>query len=225
MWTKLPGNSCNQAPCKITGSVDWWQTVIDSGSVCTGLPCSSDAVGRCLCVCVHKTTNDMSSSHSNIKASIFSKCAENIFLYTSQHLSALRRSMVLSLVMVYNSLFSEVDSKSKAQENQVWHSQPLQPVSKSLVLGSKGPLFVSPVVTSLFLRCWNYLLLTHGTWEWSCLASRLAAFVWMDGSLLQSWLPGVTSSWQGIWGMVTLLSLWILNSSWKKKSSDFKFLS
>lgn len=46
-------------------------------------------------------------------------------------------------------------------------------------LGFKSLLFVFPVVTSLFLRCLNYLLIPHRKWKAKCLPSQLAAFPWM----------------------------------------------
>lgn len=39
--------------------------------------------------------------------------------------------------------------------------------------------FVFPVVTSLFLRCSNYLLIPHKKRQSKCLASQLAACPWM----------------------------------------------
>lgn len=84
--------------------------------------------------------------------------------------------------------------------------------SQCLNLLCWGPrvLFLCPLLSPLFLRCWNYLPLTHGTRELSCLA------FWLPASKL--------TLGKEYWGVHTSLFMDI-KQYLKKKSLDFKFLS
>ena len=71
-------------------------------------------------------------------------------------------------------------TQDKAWQRQIWGT----PASAADVLslpslGLKSPLFVFPVVTSLFLRCLDYLLTPHRKRNSNCLPSQLAALPWM----------------------------------------------
>lgn len=133
-------------------------------------------------------------------------------------------SVVLCLVMVQYSLcfwgglrvfFSLIILRANHRKNKFgtvgFGSQCL-----SLLCWGPRVLFLCPLLSPLFLRCWNYLPLTHGTRELSCLASRLPA---------SKLTPRCYQLLARNFGGVNTSLFMDINQYLKNKSSDFKFLS